>query len=338
MRVFLTGGTGLLGSHLAHELRKHECEVVALHRRDSKTLFLEENECDLVQGDVRDDVAVLATMMEGCSHVVHGAALVYAGGSWPQVRAVNVDGTRNVLTAAHVAGVQHAVHLSSVAVYGDSPGPVDETKLTDSDLPPEDLYARSKREAEKVAREIEERRNFPVTIIRPSAVYGERDRLMGPALVDILRLPLVPIFGPGKNALPVVYAGNVAVATRLAVEAAQVSKTYNVGLDHALTQRELFEYLGAGFGIDPRFVTIPGPLVKSGGGVLARLGVKTPGAKHLPINRLTKLVLSDNPYPSGLIRDELGWSPAYEHRPALERTGRWLAQHPMTHQRGSRMF
>ncbi|MEE2905811.1 MAG: NAD-dependent epimerase/dehydratase family protein [Gemmatimonadota bacterium] len=331
MRVFLTGGTGLLGSHLAHELRKHECEVVALHRRDSKTLFLEENECDLVQGDVRDDVAVLATMMKGCSHVVHGAALVYAGGSWPQVRAVNVDGTRNVLTAAHVAGVQHAVHLSSVAVYGDSPGPADETKLTDSDLPPEDLYARSKREAEKVAREIEEQRNFPVTIIRPSAVYGERDRLMGPALVDILRLPLVPIFGPGKNALPVVYAGNVAVATRLAVEAAQVSKTYNVGLDHALTQRELFEYLGAGFGIDPRFVTIPGPLVKSGGGVLARLGVKTPGAKHLPINRLTKLVLSENPYPSGLIRDELGWSPAYEHRPALERTGRWLAQHPMTH-------
>ena len=208
---------------------------------------------------------------------------------------------------------------------------MDETKLTDSDLPPEDLYARSKREAEKVAREIEEQRNFPVTIIRPSAVYGERDRLMGPALVDILRLPLVPIFGPGKNALPVVYAGNVAVATRLAVEAAQVSKTYNVGLDHALTQRELFEYLGAGFGIDPRFVTIPGPLVKSGGGVLARLGVKTPGAKHLPINRLTKLVLSENPYPSGLIRDELGWSPAYEHRPALERTGRWLAQHPMTH-------
>jgi len=331
MRVFLTGGTGLLGSHLAHELRRHGYEVVALHRRDSRTLFLEENECELVQGDIRDDPAVLAPIMDGCSHLVHGAALIYASGSWPQVRAVNVDGTRNVLTAARMAGVQHAVHLSSVAVYGDIPGPTDETKVTDSDLPPEDLYARSKRESEKVAREIEERWDFPVTIIRPSAVYGERDRLMGPALVDILRLPLVPIFGQGNNALPVVYAGNVAVATRLAVEAAQGNTTYNVGLDHALTQRELFEYLGAGLGINPRFVTIPAPLVKSGGAVLSRLGVKTPGAKHLPINRLAKLALSENPYFSGLIRDDLGWAPVYEHRPALERTGLWLVQHPVIH-------
>ena len=329
MRVFLTGGTGLLGSHLAHELRRHGCEVVALHRRDSGTLFLEENECELVHGDIRDDAAILAPMMDGCSHLVHGAALVYAGGSWPQVRAVNVDGTRNVLTAAQMAGVQHAVHLSSVAVYGDIPGPADETKPTDLDLPPEDLYARSKREAEKVARQVEEKWNFPVTILRPSAVYGERDRLMGPALVDILRLPLVPILGRGNNALPVVYAGNVAVATRLAVEAARANTTYNVGLDHALTQRELFEYLGTGLGINPRFVTIPAPLVKSGGALLAKLGVKTPGAKHLPINRLTKLALSENPYPSGLIRDELGWAPAYEHRQALEQTGHWLVQHPV---------
>ena len=80
MRVFLTGGTGLLGSHLAHELRRHGCEVVALHRRDSGTLFLEENECELVRGDIRDDAAILAPMMDGCSHLVHGAALVYAGG------------------------------------------------------------------------------------------------------------------------------------------------------------------------------------------------------------------------------------------------------------------
>ena len=180
MRVFLTGGTGLLGSHLAHELRSHGHEVVALHRPEADTLFLEETECDLVEGDIRDDAEVLSPLMDGCSHLVHGAALVYAGGAWPRVRAVNVDGTRNVLTAGRLAGVQHAVHVSSVAVYGDAPPPVDESTPTDSDLPPGDLYARSKREAEEVARGIEEKRGFPVTILRPAAVYGERDRLMAP--------------------------------------------------------------------------------------------------------------------------------------------------------------
>jgi len=325
MRVFLTGGTGLLGSHLAQELRAHGHEVVALHRKNADTVALEEVECELVEGDIRDEASVLAPLMSGCSHLVHGAALVYAGASWPKIRSVNVDGTRNVLTAARLARIGHAVHVSSVAVYGSAPGPVDESTPTDSNLPPGDLYARSKREAEEVVRGIEEKRGFPVTIVRPSAVYGERDRLMAPAIRDLLRLPLVPLFGAATNPLPVVYAGNVAVAIRLMLESSCGGATYNVGLDHPLNQRELMEWLAAGLGISPRFVTLPGPVVRRTGEALARLGLRAPGAKHLPINRLTQLALGDNPYPSQRIRSDLGWNPPYDHRSALERTGRWLA-------------
>jgi nucleoside-diphosphate-sugar epimerase len=324
MRVFLTGGTGLLGSHLAQELRAHGHEVVALHRRSADTLFLEETECSLVEGDIRDDAEVLCPLMDGCSHVAHLAALVNAGGGWPKVRSVNVDGTRNVLTAARLAGVRHAVHMSSVAVYGSAAGPVDERTPTDSDLPPGDLYARSKREAEAVVRGIEEKRGFPVTVLRPSAVYGERDRLMAPALREVLRLPLVPLLGPGTNTLPVVYAGNVAVATRLALEAALGETTYDVALDRPLTQPDLMSWMAEGLGLSPRFITLPAPLVRVGGGVLARLGVKTPGARHLPLNRLTQLALNENPYASKRIRKDLGWDPPYEHHEALLRTGRWL--------------
>jgi nucleoside-diphosphate-sugar epimerase len=324
MRVFLTGGTGLLGSHLAHELRSQGHSVVALHRPEADTLFLEETECDLVEGDIRDEAEVLSPLMEGCSHLVHGAALIYASSAWPAVRAVNVDGTRNVLTAGRLAGVQHAVHVSSVAVYGDAPPPVDESTPTDSDLTPGDLYARSKREAEEVARGIEEKRGFPVTIIRPAAVYGERDRLMVPALERLLKLPLVPLLGPARNALPVVYAGNVAVAMRLALEAARGATTYDVGLDFPLNQRDLMQWLADGLGLSPRFCSVPAPLVRGGGAVLAKLGVGTPGAKHLPINRVTHLALEENPIRSERIRTELGWDPPYGHREALERTGRSL--------------
>jgi len=324
MRVFLTGGTGLLGSHLALELRSHGHEVVALHRREADTLFLQETECELAEGDIRDEPQVLLPLMEGCSHIVHGAALVYAAGAWPKVRAVNVDGTRNVLTAARLAGAEHAVHLSSVAVYGDANPPVDETTPTDSDLPPGDLYARSKREAEEVARGIEEKRGFPVTILRPSAVYGERDRLMVPALARILRMPLVPLLSAARNTLPVVYAGNVSVAIRLAVEAGRGGTTYDVALDHPLNQRDLMLWLAAGLGLSPRFFTLPAPLVRGGGAVLAKLGVRTPGAKHLPINRLTQLALNENPFRSERIRSELAWDPPHGHQEALERTGRSL--------------
>jgi nucleoside-diphosphate-sugar epimerase len=229
-----------------------------------------------------------------------------------------------VLTAARLAGVQHAVHLSSVAVYGDAAPPVDETTPTDSDLPPGDLYARSKREAEEVARGIEEKRGFPVTILRPAAVYGERDRLMAPALERILRLPLVPMLGPGRNSLPVVYAGNVSVAIRLAAEAGRGATTYDIGMDHPLTQRHLMEWLATGLGLSPRFVTVPAPLVRGGGAVLAKLGIGIPGAKHIPLPRLTHLALGENPFRSDRMRTELGWDPPYGHQEALERTGKSL--------------
>ena len=328
MRVYLTGGTGLVGSHLATELRSQGHEVVALHRPDADTLPLEEVECELVEGDVLNEASILASGMEGCTHVVHGAALVYAVGTWPEVRAVNVDGTRNVLTAAVQARVGHALHVSSVAVYGSAEGPVDEDTPIDSIIPASDLYARSKREAEEVARGIERVHGLPVSIVRPSAIYGERDRLMIPALRKILRMPVVPLFGSGKNTVPAVYAGNLAGVLRRVLEEARGGTTYDIGLDHPLTQRDLLQFLARGLGMRVRFVRVPARLVSICARLLERVGVSTPGAKHLPISRVARLALGDNPYPSGRVREELGWEPAYEHRDALLRTGRWAADHP----------
>jgi len=196
VKVFLTGGTGLLGSHLAEELLRSGAEVVALHRPGADTLFLEESGCALAPGDVLDSAELLAPLMAGCTHVVHGAALVYAGGTWPAIRAVNVEGTRHVLEAAALAGLTHAVHVSSVAVYGTVDDPVSEGHAIDADVPEDDLYARSKRMAETEARLVERERGLPVTVVRPSAVYGERDRLMIPVLAEILRKPVVPIRCP----------------------------------------------------------------------------------------------------------------------------------------------
>ena len=326
MRVFVTGGTGLLGSHLVEELLSHGHDVVALVRKGSDHERLQRRGCAVIQGDVRDGSDALGAAMDGCSHLVHGAALVYASGEWPKVRAVNVDGTRRVLRGAAEAGVRHAVHLSSVAVYGSTSGPVDERTPTDTDLSPGDLYARSKREAEAVARGIEEHHGLPVTVLRPSAVYGERDRLMAPAVASILGSPIVPLLGHGDNTLPVVYAGNVAVAVRRALEAGRGGTTYDVAMDLPLTQRGLFEGLAAGLGVARKYVRVPAGLVQATAGLLVRLGVKTPGAAHLPIDRVARLALGDNPFSSSLVRSELGWDPPYGHTEALMRTGRWLRE------------
>ena len=325
MRVFVTGASGLIGSHLARELVGGGHEVVALCRGTSETAFLDELGCRIVRGDVRSDAETLAPLLAGCHQVVHAAALVYAGGSWPRVRESNVDATRNVMTAARLAGAEHVIHVSTVAVYGQVSGTIDEDAPVDTPIPPGDLYARSKREAEEVVLGIQERRGLPVTIVRPSAVYGERDRLMTPAIARLLRSPVVALLGSGDNTLPAVYAGNVAAAMRLMIERGRGGEVFNVAMDAPLTQRALFEGLAEGLGRRPRYVNIPAGAVRAVGGFLSRFGISAPGAEHLPLERVVDLALRDNPFVSLRAREVLGWRPEHTHEDALARTGRWWA-------------
>jgi nucleoside-diphosphate-sugar epimerase len=324
MRVFLTGATGLIGSHLADELVRGGHEVVALCRQSADTSFLSSLGCEIAAGDVRGHPTELAPALEQCTHLVHGAALVYADEGWSVIHEVNVQGTTNIISAAFAAGVRHVVHISSVAVYGTVDGEIDESTSVETTVPSNDLYARSKREAEQEARRLCGLHGLSLAVVRPSAVYGERDRLMAPTIAAIVRMPIVPLFGHGENTLPVVYAGNVAGAIVLALEAGSEA-TYDVGMDHPLTQRALFEGLSAGLSVSPRFLRVPARLVRAGASVMARLGIGTPGARHLPLDRVVRLALGENPYPSRRIRDELGWSPTHQHSEALARTGAWLA-------------
>jgi len=328
MRVFLTGGTGLIGSHVAALLRHDGHEVVALCRRDSATSYLQRIRCQIVEGDVRDRAESLVPSMAGCTHAVHAAALVYAGGSWPKVRETNVEGCRHVLEAAAYAGVSHAVHVSSVSVFGTVDGPVDEDAPTDGAISKSDLYARSKREAEAVARTVEAERGLAVTVLRPAAVYGERDRLLTVRLARVVRRRVAFLLGPGSNTMPVVYAGNVASAVVLALEASRGGTNFMVGMDHPLTQRDLMEGLAGGMGAAPLFVSVPAAVVRSVALVLQRVGVSAPGTGHLPLGRVARLALGENPYSSERIRRQLGWEPLHRHEDALERTGRWLSRHP----------
>lgn len=330
MRVFLTGGTGLLGLHAAALLRREGHDVRALCRPGADASRLEALGCAVVRGDVTDSASSLAPGMEGCSHLVHGAALVYTGGGWDVIRTVNAQGTGNVLGAAAAAGVGHAVHISSVAVYGTVSGRTDEDAPLDSPVPANDFYARSKREAEAAARRVEAEAGLPVTVVRPAAVYGEWDRLMTQRIARMVRGPVAFLLGHGGNTVPTVYAGNVAEAVLLALKAGRGGATYNVGKDHPLTQRRLLEGIAEGLGRRPLFVPVPGALVRVGADALQALGVPAPGAPHLPLGRVVRLALGENPYDSERIRVELGWNPSHTHDEALVRAGRWLREHLRT--------
>jgi nucleoside-diphosphate-sugar epimerase len=253
---------------------------------------------------------------------------MYSDLSWSRVRGVNVDGTREIFEGARLAGLRRGVHLSSVAVYGDPVGTIDEESQVDTPLRPKEKYARSKREAEVAVREIAGKAGMAIGILRPSAIYGERDRLFTPRLVRNLRAPLHFLLGNGRTPLPLVYAGNLAQAIfdALRGELPEGARAFNVASDFSVTQRELLKALAEALGVSFRPTPLPRRLVLVGARLGESLGARIPDAEELSLTRAARLALYPNPFVSERIRKELGWAPQFSKEEAIARTARWVQE------------
>ncbi|MEM9255082.1 MAG: SDR family NAD(P)-dependent oxidoreductase [Pseudomonadota bacterium] len=184
MQVLVTGGTGFVGSHICKRLLAEGCNLKLLVRDTVKAGAMvahwPNSHSELIAGDITDRGSV-ERAVAGCQAVVHAAAATPMQGlSERDLFAVNVDGTGNVCHAAHQAGVESIVCVSSVtAIFDTDPAKVTvEAKPKPSRLP----YGRSKQSAELLLRDLQSR-GAPVSIVYPGGVIGPDD----PALSDTCR-------------------------------------------------------------------------------------------------------------------------------------------------------
>jgi len=327
MRVFLTGGTGLVGSYVASRLRERGHEVVALVRRGSDARLLEPSGAARVEGDVCGPVERLAAAMRGCDAVVHAAALVFTRGGPAAFRRVNVEGTERVLRAAGAAGVSRVLHVSSIAVYGRQGGGavLGEDAWREGRIAPGAHYAWSKREAEEVAWRLHDAGAVQLTVVRPGVVYGVGDRWFTPRLARALSLlPVVPLPAGGQHTVPLVYAGNLADGIVAALERdSAIGRAYNLSADAPVRVREVVEVFARELGRRPRIVSVPSSLLlfaAAAGDALARL---LPGQDEPGLRRAVGRLLGDDPFDTTRARRELGWSARVAPADALAHTARW---------------
>ena len=193
MKIFLTGGTGFIGSHTAWRLMQAGHKLHCLVRDTSDTRSLQEWGAHLVQGTVHD-LAALQEGMQGCEVLIH-LANVYT--FWePDMSVlprVNVEGTSTVMQAAAAVGVRRVIDVSTVAVYGlPDEKPFNEETPHAAQLTT--LYACTKREAEKIVRQTVAEHGMELVVLQPGAVIGAGDtRATGQYLSELLhgRLPLM---------------------------------------------------------------------------------------------------------------------------------------------------
>lgn len=170
-KVLVTGANGFIGSHLVRELLDRGYEVRGLVRPTSDVRSLEGLPIRLFLGDVREP-ETLVTPMQGVHYVYHLAAKLMVN-SREDFLQTNTEGTKHMLEAAKkyaADSLKRFLLVSSQAGVG--PGtdttPLDET----APMKPVSWYGQSKKEAEEAAHSS----GLPVTIVRPSAVYGEREK------------------------------------------------------------------------------------------------------------------------------------------------------------------
>ena len=169
-RVFLTGGSGLIGGALAARLRERGDEVVAMARSDSAERKLAGG-ARVVRGDVLDEDA-MADGMAGCAVAYHVAGINTMCPTDPsRLFHVNVRGAEAAVRAAARAGVPRVVLTSSAASLGEASGTVgsEASAHRGSFL---SYYERSKHEGERAAFEAAIRAGVELVAVNPSSVQG----------------------------------------------------------------------------------------------------------------------------------------------------------------------
>lgn len=192
-RILVTGATGFTGGHLARALLSQGAHVRCLVRDPQALPDDLKERVEPAVGDLADGASIQKAVAD-CSSVYHIAAHYRTEGVPDDYFfKVNAEGTRNVMQACLEAQVRRVVHCSTVGVHGHLESvPGDEN----APLNPGDLYQESKLEGEKIALEFHNRHDLPVSVFRPTGIYGPGDM----RLLKFFRMVKKgrPILGSGK--------------------------------------------------------------------------------------------------------------------------------------------
>jgi nucleoside-diphosphate-sugar epimerase len=239
-KVLVTGAGGFVGGWLVDTLFLEGKQPVRAGIRTWTTaarigrLPVEIAPCNIV------DPKEVAAAMEGVDAVVHCAV---------GTAEATVDGTRNMLEAALRNGVKRFVHISTVDIYGDTDGIVDEAtpfKRTG------EQYGETKIQAEEACWEYL-KKGLPVTILRPTIVYGPYNKLWIAKFAERIMSGRWGTFGSlGDGTCNLLYVDDLARAIRLALTKDEaVGEAFNVSGAESITWNLYFERLNSALGNEP---------------------------------------------------------------------------------------
>ncbi len=223
-KVFITGGTGFLGVHLARRFLKARWEVTLYDIADLDAQDLI-GKVKFIKGDVTNKTTLLKAMRDH-DYVVHTAAALPIQVEKDIIFHINIDGTENTLSSALKNKIKRLVFISSTSVYG-VPKYLPETE--NSPLDPIGWYGISKIEGERLCKEYMQK-GLQVNIIRPKTFLGiERLGVFSLWFEAIYNSRRLYILGKGNNKYQLLAVTDVVEAIYKALISKAHNEIFNVG-------------------------------------------------------------------------------------------------------------
>jgi len=301
--ALVTGATGQVGFNIVEALRRRGAKIRCLARVPDRARALLGDDVDIVRGDLAEEASI-DQAMHGCSVVYHAAGLPE---QWVADRRIferlNVDGTRRMVAAALVHGVERFVFTSTTDVFAAKGGEAfDETAIDPK--PKATAYQRSKQTADRLVADAVAC-GLPAVFVHPSAVYGPAP-LASRGLNDLfanLRDGKIPLLLPGG--LPIVYAPDVGEGHVLAAEKGETGGRFILS-DAYFTLEDIARHVAevAGLKTVPRVIPLWGGELVAGVGALVSKFTRRPPL--IPKGQLNLLQWGAKPIATRA-KEELGW-------------------------------
>jgi len=321
-KALVTGANGFVGSHLVEALLKKGYKVRCLVRKTSDISCLAPFNLEYFYGDLfKEDV--LKEALLGVDYVFHPAALVKAKNKEDFYK-VNYLGTKNLIELCFKINplIKRFVYVSSQAAVGPSK---EGQALNENDIPsPVTEYGKSKLLGEEAVLEYKDK--IPVTIIRPPAIYGPRDK-------DILlffkavKNGIKPLFGGRENHFSLVYVKDLVQGIILAAESEKaIGQIYFIADEKPYSYGEAEETIQKTLNVKALTVRIPIPILTVFAFIselACRIKGKTPSFNLERVKQFKqKFWVCD----VSKAKNELGFSARYSLEEGIKETAQWYKE------------
>jgi 2-alkyl-3-oxoalkanoate reductase len=306
MNVFVTGGSGFVGSHVIKRLLDDRHQVLAHARSENAAKKIKSLGVQTVVAFF-NDVTALRKALLGQDAVVHAAAHFVLWGSWQDFQEGIVDATLNLHKAATDAGVKRFIYVSAAGVVsGNLPAVIDET--TPYPKTHTALYGKAKAVTEIELKKLP-KSSLTTIILRPPLIWGGEMPVLD-TYVEAVKAGQAIWVDNGRRILDRVHVDNLAQAITLAFTRGADRETYFVTDNNPSSVKDFFSSLLATRGMKQGNRSLPSSLVLPMARMMETLwrlrGSKTPP----PITRFFAEAISrDRTYDISKIKKELGYTP-----------------------------